>query len=300
MVHPITLENDALRVEIWPAYGSKVASVVDKHDNHELLFSHPCELPAKSDYDIDYGDGCYVGWDECFPGIAPGPYPGQPYDGIRVPDHGEVWGIPSTVTPANDGITTRWHGIRFAYHLTRNLRLDGSSLVASYELENLAPFPFRYVWALHSLMAMTSPVELRYAGSSDWRWSHDANGTPLHRPFQWPEVQPDENLAIPSDLPAGKAWKAYSNTPISHPFTLAYPQRKRQLTISYESATAVTGYWGLWLNTGGWAGHRHVAIEPTTGRFDHLDQSVKDHSAATVQPLSKASWTVRWTLEDLA
>ena len=55
-------------------------------------------------------------------------------------------------------------------------------------------------------------------------------------------------------------------------------------------------YWSLWINTGGWAGHKHFALEPTTGRFDHLDKAIADHSAGRVPPLSKRNWTVRWTV----
>jgi hypothetical protein len=55
-------------------------------------------------------------------------------------------------------------------------------------------------------------------------------------------------------------------------------------------------YWGLWINTGGWCGHKHFALEPTTGRFDDLERAVADHSVGRIPPLSKRSWVVRWTV----
>ena len=39
-----------------------------------------------------------------------------------------------------------------------------------------------------------------------------------------------------------------------------------------------------------------VALEPTTGRYDALDRSVRDGSAGRVEPLATAAWTVSWTV----
>ena len=103
MPYPVTFENDALRVQVWPGYGGKVASVIDKADHVDLMFSYPAELPTKCDYDIDYANGWYAGWDECFPGISKAPYPVHPYEGISIPDHGELWGLPTLVAPARMG-----------------------------------------------------------------------------------------------------------------------------------------------------------------------------------------------------
>ena len=70
MSQPVTIENDALRIQVWPMYGGKVSSIVDKADRFELLFNYPVELPTTSHYDVTYSTGWYAGWDECFPTIA--------------------------------------------------------------------------------------------------------------------------------------------------------------------------------------------------------------------------------------
>ena len=46
MAQPVTIESDALRATVWPQFGGKVSSVVDKADGYELLFTYPAELPA--------------------------------------------------------------------------------------------------------------------------------------------------------------------------------------------------------------------------------------------------------------
>ena len=299
MAQPVTIESEALRVAVWPQFGGKVSSVVDKADGYELLFGYPAELPTGPQYDLPYGNGWYAGWDECFPAVAPGRYVGHPYDGIMVPDHGELWGVPTTSVPAKNGITTVWHGLRFGYRLTRKLSLDGPSLVADYTLVNLAPFAFRFVWAQHALLALNESVEL-HVGDGLLRLSHDAKGTEIQQSFEYGENEPAglENLDHPSAMPAGAGWKLFSLDPITAPYLVHYPVRDigRTLSISYASEDGLPAYWGIWINTGGWAGHRHFAVEPTTGRYDQLDRAVQDDSAGVVGPLGRRDWSVKWTV----
>ena len=303
MAQPVTIESEALRATVWPQFGGKVSSVVDKADGCELLFSYPSELPTGPQYDQPYGKGWYAGWDECFPAVAPGRYVGHPYDGIAVPDHGELWGLPTTSVPAKNGITTVWHGLRFGYRLTRKLSLEGDTLSADYTLVNLAPIAFRFVWAQHALLAMGGPAELRVEPGA-FRLSHDAKGTDIQRPFRWGGEVPEglQRLERPDALPAGGGWKIFGTEPISAPVVVGYPSREggRTLTVSYASEDGMPAYWGIWINTGGWAGHRHFAVEPTTGRYDQIDRAVQDDSAGKVEPLGRRDWSVRWVVGEQA
>ena len=297
MAQPVTLENDVLRVDVWPQFGGKVSSVVDKADGFDLLFNYPSELPSGPQYGVPYGKGWYAGWDECFPAVAPGTYDRHPYNGVAVPDHGELWGLPTMSVPAKGGITTVWHGLRFGYRLTRKLFLDADSpsLVAEYTLVNLAPFEFHFVWAMHALMAMTTPVELSFEQDS-FRLSHDADGTDIQRGFTLPIAAEGVDLSRPDRLPPKQGWKAFSTEKIGPAAVVRYPSRGRSLRVEYQSPDELPAYWGIWLNTGGWAGHHHFAVEPCTGRFDQIERAISDHSAGVVEALGRRDWSVRWSL----
>jgi hypothetical protein len=295
MSQPVTVENDALRLNVYPMIGGKVASIVDKADKFELLFNYPTELPTDSQYGLPYQSSWYAGWDECFPAVAAGPYPRHPYDGINVPDHGELWGLPTVAVPTKDGITTVWHGLRFGYRITRKLYLDGPSLVAEYTLVNLAPFEFRFVWAMHALMSMALPVEIDVGRGAPFRLSHDAEGRETTEAFGWPEIGGDD-LSKPHALPPRRGWKVFSVNPIESPAVVRYPSRGREVSIAYDSPDAIGGYWGVWINTGGWGRHTHFAIEPTSGRYDQVDRASRDGSAGRLPPVGKVGWTVRWTV----
>ena len=299
-MHPVSVENDSLRMEVWPSFGGKVSSLLDKADDFELLFNYPVEIPTNPQYDTAYAKGWYAGWDECFPAESPSPYAGHPYDGIAVPDHGELWGLPTTAVPSKSGITTVWHGLRFGYRLTRKLWLDGPAVRADYTLINLAPFDFRFVWAPHALLAMeqaASDVEIILNGPTAFRYSHDADSVDVQQPFEWPVVNlpVGEDLSHPATLPARRAWKAFSVEPISLPARVNYPTRGRSLKLSFESSD-LTAYWGVWVNTGGWAGHKHFSLQPTTGRFDQIDRSTRDGSAGRVGPSGRCDWSFQMTV----
>ena len=64
MSHPVTIENDSIRMDVWPQFGGKVSSIIDKADSYDLMFSYPAELPQSPCYDIPYGNGWYAGWDD--------------------------------------------------------------------------------------------------------------------------------------------------------------------------------------------------------------------------------------------
>ena len=295
MSFPLKLENDALRVTIQPQFGGKVHSLIDRADEFELLFDYPAEFPTTCQYDQPYGDSYYAGWDECLPAIAAGAHPAHPYQGINIPDHGELWSLPTHSYPAKDGVTTEWQSLRFGYMFKRHLMLEGLMLRADYELCNHAPFEVPFVWAQHALLSMQSPVRIDMPAGR-WRLSHDAQSIRFDQRFEWPAFPEGLNFVDPSELPAGGGWKLFSHQLIADPARVLYPQRKRSLAIHYESDVDLRAYWGVWINTGGWAGQRHFALEPTTGRYDELDRSVSDGSAALLPASGKITWTVRWTV----
>ena len=283
---PVTIENDQLRLDVWPHFGGKVSSIIDKADGYELLFTFPQEMPMRCQYGTPYAQSWFSGWDECFPAISPGAYPLHPYEGVVIPDHGEVWPLPTTAVPTRDGITTVWHGLRFGYRLTRKLYLEDASIIAAYTLVNLAPFDFRFVWAQHTLLSMAVPIRI------------ELGPTPWHDGDAWPALDRQTSFERTDALPAG-SWKRFAAQPIKSAATVIYPTRNRAMDIAYSTDTGPAAYWGVWINNGGWEGHKHLALEPTTGRSDAIDTAVADGSAGLVPASGKIEWATRFDVRSL-
>jgi hypothetical protein len=287
MSQPVTIENDYLKLDVWPQFGGKVSSAIDKADGFELLYSIPEELPTRCQYDMPYDAGWYSGWDECFPAVAAGPYPLHPYQGVAIPDHGELWPLPTTAVPTRDGITTVWHGLRFGYRLTRKLFLNGPAIRAEYTLINLAPFDFRFVWSPSVLLSPAAPIELSVAEA------------PMSGGFLWPQLDAGTRFTTFDALPPGSSWSLLSDGPLMMPAAVQYPGRGRQMGLAYASADDVRAWWAINLDTGTVAGNRHVSVGPITGRGESLAEAVDTDTAATVKASGRATWSFEITVAAL-
>src|SRR5688500_11334182 len=127
----ITLSAGGSRVEIVPALGGKISSLVLA--GREWLWTSdvlpwiaPDERVASDDA-VSYVETADTGgYDECLPTVAatrvPDGVPG--YGGLALPDHGEVWSQPAPTERAAEGTAvTRWEGRRMPYALSRAVRV---------------------------------------------------------------------------------------------------------------------------------------------------------------------------------
>ena len=138
-------------------------------------------------------------------------------------------------------------------------------------------------------------VGLMLAHAPLFRLNHIHDGTEINQTFEWPML-PDGDASKLAGLPTRRGWKVFSTEPIESEVTVRYPTRGRTVQIAYDTEDDQPAFWGIWINNGGWNNHRHFAIEPTTGRFDELDRSIKDGSAGRVEPMGRREWSVRWVL----
>jgi hypothetical protein len=281
----LTLDNDALHVEVLPERGAMIASILERASGRELLDQPPTGRDRTAELDAVYGGAEACGWDECFPTVVPVPYPEPPWQGAPLADHGELWSRPWSWERDRKAVVTRIDGARLPYRFTRGLRLDGRTLRAEYEVQNLSDAPLLGLWALHPLFRAEPgmPVELpdtvrtvtctwssvgRYAVGAELPWRELSRLVP-----------PEEGLALKlftGRLPEGRASLG--------PVTLEWDVRELP-------------YLGLWLNQGGWPpgepGRYHVAFEPCAAAADDLVTAVERGEAVRGEPGRSTRWAVR-------
>lgn len=86
-----TLANGLISLTFIPELGGKLSSLRDLRSGREWLWTNehlPYQKPTGSNSYVNADTG---GWDECFPTVAPCSYPLEPWQGIPLPDHGELW-----------------------------------------------------------------------------------------------------------------------------------------------------------------------------------------------------------------
>jgi hypothetical protein len=253
----VRLENASLRVDVAPAVGGRVISLIDKATGYEFLWRNARlkleRLPPGSPYDPNF----YGGIDELIPNDIP-----EPLNGVDSPDHGELW------TAALDGAlegeslvlsgVLPLSGLRYWRRMT--LRGDSPYLDIDYRIENGAGQRRIFLWKLHAALRIAPGDRIecpaRTARVVDLQWSR------WHtlEPFAWPMVEGQRADVIPPnnntvdflflyDLQEGRmAWRSAT----------------MGLTFAYTFDVNVFPYAWYFASYGGFDGHYTAILEPCT------------------------------------
>ncbi len=289
----VSIENEHLRVGVTPSYGARVVSLVDKLTGREWLAQGSESCSAGED--AAYLGHEAVGWDECFPTVAPWDASGTPWR-RRLRDHGDLWGRPwASQAPSTTALQTSFDGSGFRF--ARTLELQGKSVVASYSVANLGLDPLPYLWALHGLLSVQPGERLEIPGVdrvaatylsiggetfnvSNLPWSTKS----ALLPFALDTVRPATAIFAGKFFACGVAGG------------VARAGRPGQwLELRWDDSI---NHLGIWITYGGWpgpGGHHEIALEPTNAPSDHLGQAM--YAGAT--PLAageRRDWRVTLTL----
>ena len=153
----ICLESDTLKVKFLPQIGAKMASLIYKPLQKELLTQRDGDNYKTQEYDGDYLQGEGRGFDDMFPNISESYYDRFPWKGTRLPDHGEVWQLPWKYEVKDNALHCSVNGVRLPYLLEKKVSFtDDETLRIDYKLTNPTPYEMDFVWAAH-LMLNTEP-----------------------------------------------------------------------------------------------------------------------------------------------
>jgi hypothetical protein len=279
------IESSVLQVYIRPEVGGKIAQIVDLRSGETLLVppSKPYATipPVKCwlDYDVS-------GMDDCFPNIAPGPYPGGRWAGTPLPDHGEwVYGAWKVDDATKTMIRLQRAGSVLPYSARKTIELVGEDIMRiDYEVVNLSEASFSYLWAAHPLIRVD---EQGYRLMLP-KGKKEARTLTEGREFEWP-------LFDGTDLSA--TWIAAGQTLKLFILNLTEGWCELELshcTLRFEFDLVTTPKLGIWLNNFGFPARpqevfRCIAIEPCTSASDRLDDL-----AANVYPTIPAGHTAAW------
>jgi len=297
----IVLERGPVRLVVVPSLGARVVSLVDRRSDREWLVQGAVPAPGVdwSRDDAVFGGHEAFGWDECLPTMSPCPDPLDP-DAPPLRDHGEQWGRATDVDhdPEVGSMTATWSSTRWPYTFQRVLRIEGSGVVADYELAPTGDRAIPFLWSMHALLALEPGSHLVVSPAGQARLTHD---TGLGLPpglgeVAWPDGAP-ERLDVVRPITAGQAAKLYLDARTLDR-AAARAGDGSELRFSWDRDVAPT--LGIWLAYGGWpAGDvpRHqVALEPTTSPDDDLAAALAAGRARWLEPGRVERWSVRLEL----
>lgn len=281
----LALVGEAGRLIVVPAWGGKIVSLSSTRTGREWLWQNPHLAPRAPVYDGDFV-GCFDqgGWDECFPAIRGGFHPAWPWEGTRIPDHGELWGLPWQVEVADEArIRLGVAGVRFPIAFTRELALTSTGFRLEYRAWNPTAFPFPFIWSAHPLLAIEPGMEL----SGIDQTMRVYGGGPFGAPFEVPRALPGPDARV--------AIKCFGRSPAAGRVEVSAGAERLRMTFSPREITHL----GLWLNLGGWSGvpgappYYNLGLEPSIGAGDDLDLAVTHLGEyGTIPPRSAIEWSL--------
>ena len=300
----LELQDDRCRVLILPEVGAKMASLVCRDTGRDVMWRNPDRPYRRPDYGDAFEDHDISGFDDCFPNIGPGPYPDYPWQGIPLPDHGELWTIPWSWEFVDEQLHLWTYGVRFPYRIDKWVSSEGRGLLLRYRATNLAPYEFKCLFSAHPLFGVRPNVRVLLPEGVKVRvdWSRDFRLGPLCTEHTWPvtiDSQGDEvDLSVIGSGRQGFADKFYTTRLVEGWCALHDPESGDFVAFSFSPEEVP--FVGVWINQGGWplegTASFNAALEPCTGYPDRLDIAAVRNEVGSVP----AKGTLEWSLKLLA
>ena len=293
----MTIESTLVTAQFLPQIGAKLCSLIYKPRDLELLVQRPGKQYLVQPYDGIYVDGECSGLDDMFPTIDAFYYQQYPWQGIKAPDHGEVWSIPWDCSAGESQLHFAVQGVRFPYRLEKWISFAGeATLHAQYRLTNLSAFDFDFLWAAHPMFNLEEGAELQLPEAvqqvvlvSVLGRAAGAYGEVL----DWPIAKGSDGQTVDLRRIQPKAAQAYRKYYVKGPMpegwcTITYPKSGVSLRLGFP--VAIVPYLGILPNEGGWQDLYNIFLEPATASFDRPDIAYLHREASTVKARSTYEW----------
>ncbi len=295
------LENEALRVVVVPQMGAKIVSLLDKRNDVEWFVGPGKRAFQPVAYGASFEQQDMSGWDEMFPTISACTYPGPgPQAGAALPDHGEVWALPWTVTDVDNGsLALAVEGRALPYRLLRRLTYTKpTALRFDYHLINLGLDAMPYIWAAHPQFACDLGAEVVLPPQvaqvcnvlpESWGW-----GAP-EMTYVWPESAGAEGVTVhldrigPPTLQRARKFYLLPGQRAGWAMLVRKPSGD-WLRMAWDSGQVA--YLGLWVDEGALNAESVAALEPATGFYDSLDLAWTKQQVTVLPAGAETHWTL--------
>lgn len=278
-----------------------MVSLINKETNFEFLVQRSNEKYREQPFGGNYIDGECSGFDDMFPTIDECLCDQEPWKGLVMADHGEVWSLPWEYQNGDGVLKMCVIGRRFPYRIEKTVSFSSErTLKIAYQLKNDSEHDFDFLWAGHFMINMQEGCRIivpqdckeaisiltngprKYGQVTDWPWFSDNEGKMYRADIsRHPDVKGFEKYYFKNKLENG--WCRFE-----------YPDGKEQIQISFPSSRVP--YLGILMNENGWDGLYNLFIEPCTVCYDRPDIAKKHGQKSTVKGSGDYHWYVEITI----
>ena len=296
------LESERLRAE-FVAQGARMVSLVDKRLDHEFLVEQTGEAYLRSSFGHPMTPDQAVGYDDMFPTIDVCHYEEFPWEGIQLPDHGEVWALDWDVVVEDSALAASVHGVRLPYRLRRRMSCpDEGHLRMDYLLENLSPMDLSYLWSAHPMLLVEEGSRIEVPeGCERARPILSLSGRlgGYGDEFTWPRWTDrqgnNHDLSVIRSPRTGDVEKYFFTNRLKEGWCrLRHPSNGA--TLNFEWPAEQLPYFAVVIDEAGSGPRFYCLLEPCSAPFDRLDFARKYTNESFVAAHSTRSWNLVWGL----
>jgi hypothetical protein len=293
-VHALEVNTGALTALFLPEYGAKLVSLKDNKTGREILQQAAGKTYKKLAYDGNYEAAECSAFDDMFPTCDKYYYDRPPWQGIQMPDHGEVCGLAWKYETEGDTLHLWVYSPRFGYKLEKWISSEDGRLIIKYCATNNTQFEFDFQYAAHCMIAAeeNAKIETEFPAGSKATVMFDKFGKRggFTSPFVWkaesgitPGKNDTSNYKIFFDEPAKEGWCRYVYRDGS--------------ALRFCYSPDKIPYLGIWFNWGDLKGMYNFAFEPFSGSYDRPDLARKRGQYSVLPPYGVYEWTLSFAME---
>ncbi|MCL2665712.1 MAG: hypothetical protein FWE82_08870 [Defluviitaleaceae bacterium] len=296
-----SIENDCMKT-IFLEQGAKMVSLYDKSAKRELLIQSRADTLRQHVYGSGYNETDVCGFDDMFPNIDECYYERYPWDGIKMPDHGEVWSIGWKYENNNDCVVMKANGVRFPYLLSKKIMFTQVNVLSiEYELANNSSFEFDCLWAAHVMLQLDGDEKFSFPQEKNLFVTYSRDGIlgnygkriSLADFF----TKSDYLNFFSAEINAGCYMEKFYCTERLNKNVLSvfYPSSERLYT--FETSADTVPYLGLLVSKGCHIGNCMI-IEPCTAPLDRPDRARAFGAECVLPPYGKKIWTLKISMQE--
>lgn len=284
-----TLTTETVHLAIDPARGGKITSLLDRRSGREWLLAPGEPKGAPAGYGASFVDHELSGWDEMLPTIVPCEVEGD--DGrVELPDHGEVWSVPWTLTRHGPtSVTMQVRPRRWSVLFERTVEIVADDVVRlAYQVTNQAGRRLPVLWAAHPQLLWRPGSRVDLPPQVDTVLDVTAEPDPVRTAWD------DAYARLLDELEEGRGRKVWTLPGQRPAWARLRDADGGSLTMAFDPD--VLPYVGVWWDARAYAPRPAVAIEPSTGFYDDLAVAVAAGHVPWLDVDGALGWAVDLTL----
>jgi hypothetical protein len=301
----IIFGNGHLSTVFLPNQGAKMASLRELSNDKEYLTQRISDKYRVQKYDGNYLAGENSGFDDAFPTIDQYFYESYPWQGTKLPDHGELWTLNFKWKAEKDKLIFETNGVRLPYHFKKSVSFESeNTIVIQYVLTNLSEFDMDFLWSGHMMLNVEEGGQVAIDKNLKTAFiTYSKTGLPgkYGDTFIYPDAPCGEGKIFKVDkirpIEEGDILKFYLMEKATKGYvSLTYPKSSRKIELQYPPDKVP--YLALMHNERGskdiWdCDYYNFFIEPCTAPLDRPDVANLHKCGSILKAKSEFSWYLK-------